>query len=176
MAAFWLDPVRATQEISLSPSGKQTAAEEEEEEEMKGLSRTPPAHPAPINGCARGEVLCGTSLWVPLEVKGSLNSPHRCRGCAKSHTLLRPQFVHPCGLYVPLSCQGWLCACGLCFQHRCCQRREDNKPTYFLQRVCSLPAGMDYLTPISKELNVSAFERDLFSVSIRDPCSTSIRD
>lgn len=175
MAAFWLDPVRATQEISLSPSGKQTAAEEEEEE-TKGLSRTLPAHPAPINGCARGEMLCGTSLWVPLEVKGLLNSPHRCRGWAKSHTLLHPRFVHPCGLYVPLSCQGWLCACGMCFQSRCCQRREDNKPTYFLQRVCSLPAGMDYLTPISKELNVAAFERHLFSMSVRDPRSTCIRD
>ena len=120
------------------------------------------------------------TLWylsvLPLEVKGSLNSPHRCRGCAENHTLLPPVFVHPCGLHMTLSCQGWLRACGMRFQSCCCQTWEDNKPTYFLGRVCSIPAGKNHLTPISKELNVAVFGRDLFSVSVRDPRSTSVRE
>lgn len=157
MAAFWLDPVRATQEISLSLSGKQTAAEEDW---RKGAFSNSPAHPALINVCARGEALHRDDLSVvPFEVKGSLNSPRCCRGRAKSHALLSP------GLFIPVCVSGAIVA----------RRGKITSPFTFLRRACSIPAGMNHLTPISKEFNVAAFGRDLFSVSVRDPRSTSVR-
>lgn len=173
MAAFWLDPVRATQEISLSLSGKQTAAEEDW---RKGAFSNSPAHPALINVCARGEALHRDDLSVvPFEVKGSLNSPRCCRGRAKSHALLSP------GLFIPVGCT-CPCPAGVgsvlvaCVSGAIVARRgKITSPFTFLRRACSIPAGMNHLTPISKEFNVAAFGRDLFSVSVRDPRSTSVR-
>lgn len=73
MAAFWLAPVRATQETSLSRSGKQT---QQGRDGGEGVSSSP-AHPAPMNVRARGEELHGDGLSVLplLKLKGHRTPP-----------------------------------------------------------------------------------------------------
>lgn len=119
-----------------------------------------------MNVCARGEALHRDDLSVvPLEAKGSLNSPRRCRACAKSHTPLS------LGLSIPVGCT---CPCparvGSVLVARVsgavvARGGKITSPLLFLGRACSIPAGMNHLTPISEELKVAAFwEKLVFCV------------